>query len=49
MPVTFEESFAVVQSLGKERGSLGRQIDALVYDLYSLTDNDFKIVEGGSK
>jgi hypothetical protein len=29
--------------------SLDRQIDALVYDLYGLTEAEIKIVEGAAK
>ena len=43
---TAEAEKAVLQN-APARGTTDQQIDALVYDLYGLTEEEIKLVEGG--
>ena len=43
------QSLSAKQLLDQKLAITDHQIDALVYELYGLTDDEVKIVEGGAK
>ena len=44
---TADAEKATLQNRSRKRGTTGQQIDALVYDLYGLTESEIQLVEGG--
>jgi hypothetical protein len=44
---TLDSEKAVLQNRSRRRGTADQQLDPLVYELYGLTPEEIKLVEGG--